>query len=64
MAAYSDYRKLLDDKSIDAVIIATQAHWHVLPALEAIKAGKDVYLEKPLGNSIGEGRALVEAARK
>jgi predicted dehydrogenase len=64
VAAYADYRKLLEDKSIDAVVIATQAHWHVLLALAAVKAGKDVYLEKPLGNCIGEGRFLIEAARK
>ena len=64
VAAYDDYRRLLDDKSIDAVIVATQAHWHILPAIDAIKAGKDVYLEKPLGNSIGEGRVMIEAARK
>ncbi|MHB0957030.1 MAG: Gfo/Idh/MocA family protein [Pirellulaceae bacterium] len=63
VAAYHDYRKLLEHPQLDAVIVATQAHWHVLPALAALQAGKDVYLEKPLGNSIGEGRALVEAAR-
>ena len=44
VAAYHDYRKLLEDKNIDAVIIATQAHWHVLPAIAACQAGKDVYL--------------------
>ena len=64
VAAYSDYRKLLEDKSIDAVIIATQAHWHVPIAVAACQAGKDVYLEKPLGNFIGEGRFLIEAAKK
>jgi predicted dehydrogenase len=64
VAAYSDYRKLLEDKSIDAVIVATQAHWHVPIAVAACQAGKDVYLEKPLGNSIGEGRSIIEAAGK
>jgi len=64
VAAYHDYRKLLEDKSIDAVIVATQAHWHALPAIAACQAGKDVYLEKPLGNSIGEGRYVIEAAKK
>jgi predicted dehydrogenase len=64
IAAYRDYRKLLEDKSIDAVIVATQAHWHVPIAVAACQAGKDVYLEKPLGNSIGEGRYLIEAAKK
>jgi len=64
VAAYHDFRKLLEDKSIDAVIVATQAHWHVPIAIAACQAGKDVYLEKPLGNSIGEGRYLIEAAKK
>jgi predicted dehydrogenase len=64
VAAYSDYRKLLEDKNIDAVIIGTNAHWHVLPAIAACQAGKDVYLEKPVGNSIGEGRFAIAAARK
>jgi predicted dehydrogenase len=61
---YGDYRKLLEDKSIDAVIVATTGHWHVLPTIDACAAGKDVYVEKPLGTSIGEGRAAVKAARK
>lgn len=64
VAAYHDYRKLLDDKAIDAVIVATQAHWHVLPTIHACQAGKDVYLEKPLGNAIGEGRYAIDAGRK
>jgi predicted dehydrogenase len=64
VAAYHDFRKLLDDKNIDAVIIATQAHWHVPIAIAACQAGKDVYLEKPLSNSIGEGRYVGEAAKK
>lgn len=61
---YHDYRKLLEDKDIDAVIVATNDHWHVLPTIHACQVGKDVYVEKPLGTSIGEGRAAVEAARK
>lgn len=61
---YHDYRKLLEDQSIDAVIVATNGHWHVLPTIDACAAGKDVYVEKPLGTSIGEGRAAVKAARK
>ena len=64
VAAYSDYRKLLDDKRIDAVIVATQAHWHVLPTIAACQAGKDVYCEKPMANTIGEGRFAVRAAQK
>ena len=62
--AYDNYRRLLDDKDIDAVIIATNEHWHVLPAVEACAAGKDVYLEKPVGTSVVEGRAAVAAARR
>jgi predicted dehydrogenase len=61
---YSDYRKLLDDKDIDAVIVATNDHWHVLPTIHACHAGKDVYVEKPVGISVAEGRAAVEAAAK
>lgn len=64
VAAYKDYRKLLEDKSIDAVIIATNQQWHVLPTIAACQAGKDVYLEKPLGNSIGEAPYAMQAARK
>jgi len=64
VAAFHDYRKLLEDKNIDAVIIAANAQWHVLPAIAACQAGKDVYLEKPAGNSIGEGRFAIAAARK
>ncbi|GAG33802.1 unnamed protein product, partial [marine sediment metagenome] len=62
--AFHDYRELLDDKDIDAVVVATNGHWHVLPTIHACQAGKDVYVEKPLGTSIGEGRAAVAAARK
>ena len=64
VAAYRDYRKLLEDKNVDAVAIVTNQHWHVLPMIAACQAGKDVYLEKPLGNSIGEGRFAIAAARK
>ncbi len=62
--AYHDYRKLLDDKDVHAVIVATNAHWHVLCTINACQAGKDVYVEKPLSNFVGEGRFAVEAARK
>lgn len=64
VAAHRDFRKLLEDKQVDAVVIATNAHWHVLPTIAACQAGKDVYLEKPVGNSIGEGRFAMAAARK
>jgi len=58
---YTDYRKLLDDKSIDAVCIATPDHWHAIQTIDAIRAGKDVYVEKPLTATIVEGRKMVEA---
>jgi len=60
---YSDYRKMLEDKSIDAVVISTPDHWHALPTIHACQAGKHVYCEKPLTLTIGEGRKMVEAAR-
>ena len=62
--AYTDIRKMLEDKSIDAVSIATPNHWHSLAALWAMQAGKDVYVEKPLSHNVFEGRKLVEAAKK
>jgi predicted dehydrogenase len=63
-AAFGDYRKLLESRDIDAVLISTPDHWHTLPAIHACQAGKDVYCEKPLTLTIEEGRALVKAARK
>ncbi len=59
-----DYRELLDRKDIDAVVIATPDHWHALPAIQAVMAGKDVYVEKPVGHNVAEGRAMINAARK
>ncbi|SDD62507.1 Gfo/Idh/MocA family protein [Niabella drilacis] len=59
-----DYREILDRKDIDAVIIGTPDHWHQKIAIEAMKAGKDVYCEKPVIHSLQEGRALVEAQEK
>lgn len=58
---YSDYRKLLENKDIDAVCIGTPDHWHALQTIHAIQAGKDVYVEKPLTATIHEGRAMVNA---
>jgi predicted dehydrogenase len=60
---YTDLRKLLEDKAIDAVAIATCNHWHCLAAVWACQAGKDVYCEKPLSHSLWEGRALIKAAK-
>ncbi len=61
---YRDIRRLLEDKSIDAISIATCNHWHALAAIWACQAGKDVYVEKPASHNIFEGRKMVEAARK
>jgi len=58
-----DYREVLDNKEIDAVIIASPDHWHVRMAVDAIKAGKDVYLEKPVTHEISEGDVLTKAVR-
>jgi predicted dehydrogenase len=63
-ATFVDERKLLDDKSIDAVSLATPNHWHALETIWACQAGKDVYVEKPGSHNIFEGRKMVEAARK
>ena len=62
--AYKDFRKLLEQKDIDAVLIATPDHWHAIPTVLACQAGKDVYVEKPLAHNIKEGRAMVAAARR
>jgi predicted dehydrogenase len=62
--AYKDFRRLLDDKGIDAVIIGTPDHWHCYQLIAACEAGKDVYVEKPLANSIHECDLMVAAVRK
>ena len=61
---YSDYRKLLEQKDIDIVIIGTPDHWHALMMIEAVQAGKDVYVEKPVGNSIIECRTMLAAQQR
>ena len=61
---YKDWRKLIDNKDIDVVIIGTPDHWHCLQLVAACQAGKDVYCEKPLGNSIEECNIMVRAAEK
>jgi predicted dehydrogenase len=63
-ATYGDFRKLLDDKTIDVVINATPDHWHALPTVMACQAGKDVFVEKPISVAVEEGKAMVAAARK
>jgi predicted dehydrogenase len=61
---YSDYREMLRQKDLDIVLIATPDHWHALPAIEAIKSGCDLYLQKPISVDIAEGQAILAAARK
>lgn len=62
--ATTDYRRVLDDAAVDALVIGTPDHWHALPAIHACQAGKDVYVEKPDGHNIREGQTMVAAARK
>jgi predicted dehydrogenase len=62
--AVKDFRELIADRSIDVVCISTPDHWHAYMTVEACKAGKDVYVEKPVSVAISEGQAMVEAARK
>src|SRR5271166_4914888 len=64
VARAKDFRTVLDRPDIDAVVIATPDHWHAIQTIAACKAGKDVYVEKPLSITIAEGRAMVEAARR
>jgi predicted dehydrogenase len=63
VAGYADYRELLANKDVDAVLVSTPDHWHTLIAVAAVRAGKDVYLQKPASLTIAEGRALSDAVR-
>src|ERR1700694_6029858 len=62
--SFDDYRKLLDDKSFDAVIVATPDHWHARMVIDAVEAGKDVYVEKPMAHKIEEGYQVIDAVRR
>ena len=64
VVTYKYYRELLDRNDIDAVVIASPDHWHAQMAIDAAKAGKDIYCEKPLALTVAEGRAMVNATRK
>ena len=61
---YEDFRQVLDRDDIDAVVIATPDHWHAIQTIEACKAGKDVYVEKPVSITVREGRRMIEVARE
>src|SRR5690348_12386419 len=61
---YSDFRKLLDNKDIQAIVVCTPDHWHALMTIMACAAGKDVYVEKPLTLFVREGRWMIDAARR
>ena len=61
---FDNYKRLLDDKSIDAVVVATPDHWHAQMTIDAVEAGKDVYVEKPLAHTIDEGFRIIEAVRR
>ena len=64
LQAYTDWRDLVHDPNVDIVHIATPSHWHGIMAVEACRAGKDIFCEKPMTRTIGEGRKVVEAVNK
>lgn len=61
---FSDFRKMLGEKDLDIVLIDTPDHWHALPMIEAVRAGADVYMQKPISADVAEGHAMLAAARK
>jgi predicted dehydrogenase len=61
---YADYRRMLGERDLDAVLVSTPDHWHALATLEALRAGADVYVEKPISVDVVEGQAMVAAARR
>jgi len=63
-AGYRDYRNMLEDKSIDVVVVASPDHWHARMVVDAVNAGKDVYVEKPLAHKIEEGFEIIDAVRR
>ncbi|MGQ9573956.1 MAG: Gfo/Idh/MocA family protein [Thermoguttaceae bacterium] len=63
-ASYNDFREIIQRRDIDAVVNSTPDHWHVIPSIQAVRAGKDVICEKPLSLTVAEGRALADAVRK
>ena len=63
-ASYRDYRRLLEDKSLEFVIVATPDHWHARMVIDAVEAGKDVYVEKPLAHTIEEGERIIAAVKR
>ena len=60
----TDYREILDIKDVDGVVVAPPDHWHAIPTLQAIDAGKDVFCEKPIGHNVREGRLIADAAAR
>ncbi|MBI4585342.1 MAG: Gfo/Idh/MocA family oxidoreductase [Planctomycetes bacterium] len=62
--AVEDFRRILDDKAVDAIVLGTPDHWHAIPAILACQAGKHVYVEKPASHNIREGQLMLQAARK
>lgn len=61
---YGDYRKMLGERDLDVVLVSTPDHWHALPAIEAMRSGADVYVEKPIGVDVAEGQAMLSEARR